>query len=317
MTQPIPILLDCDPGHDDAIAIVMAHCSEAIDLLGITTTCGNATLERTTENARRILELIGATEVPVAAGMAAPMARDLVLGTADGPSGLDGTPYLPDAKMPLDGRHAVDFIADTLRAATEPVTLVPTGPLCNIGTFLLKYPELRPKIDRVVLMGGAMYRRNEFITPTEFNIFCDPEAAEIVLNSGLDVTLVGLDVTMQVLIEEPEFARLAAIDTPLASVVHDWLRHYEKLHRGQMGVGGAMHDPLALAVVIDPTLITTREAHVAVDLTATHAFGATVADYWSFRGRPNNAHVASTVDSARFFDLMFDLLAQAPSKTIA
>jgi pyrimidine-specific ribonucleoside hydrolase len=174
--------------------------------------------------------------------------------------------------------------------------------------FLLKYPGLRPRIARIVLMGGAMYRRSEIITATEFNIFCDPEAAQIVLESGLDITMVGLDVTMQVLIEEAEFARLAAIDTPLARVVHDWLCHYEKLHRGQMGIGGAMHDPLALAVVIDPTLITTRRAHVAVDLTATHAFGATVADYWGERGLADNVHVASGVDSARFFDLMFALL---------
>jgi pyrimidine-specific ribonucleoside hydrolase len=240
--------------------------------------------------------------------MEKPLARDLVLGTADGPSGLDGSPYLPAATMPVDPRHAVDFIADTLRAAPAPVTIVATGPLSNIGMFLLKYPDLRPRIARIVLMGGAMYRRSEIITATEFNIFCDPEAAQIVMESGLDITMVGLDVTMRVLIEEPEFARLAAIDTPLARVVHDWLRHYEKLHRGQMGIGGAMHDPLALAVVIDPTLITTRRAHVAVDLTATHAFGATVADYWGERGLPDNVHVASTVDSARFFDLMFALL---------
>ncbi|MCC7319651.1 MAG: nucleoside hydrolase [Rubellimicrobium sp.] len=309
-TPPVPILLDCDPGHDDAIAIVMAHRSPAIRILGITTTCGNATLARTTQNARRILELIGATDIPVAAGMERPLARDLVLGTADGPSGLDGTPWLPEATMPLDPRHAVDFIADTLRDAPEPVTLVPTGPLSNIAMFLLKYPELKPRIARIVLMGGAMFRRSEYITATEFNIFCDPEAAAIVLDSGLDITMVGLDVTMQVLIEEPEFARLARIDTPLARIVHDWLRHYEKLHRGQMGVGGAMHDPLALAAVIDPGLIGTRDAHVAIDLTASHAFGATVADYWGERGLPANVHVASTVDSAGFFDLMFDLLAR-------
>jgi inosine-uridine nucleoside N-ribohydrolase len=310
MTAPVSVILDCDPGHDDAIAILMAHASPAIELVGVTTTCGNATLARTTENARRILELIGATHVPVAAGMERPLARDLVLGTADGPSGLDGSPYLPDASMPVDPRHAVDFIADTLRSASGPVTIVATGPLSNIGMFLLKYPGLRSRIARIVLMGGAMYRRSEIITATEFNIFCDPEAAQIVLGSGLHVTMVGLDVTMQVLIEEPEFARLAAIGTPLARVVHDWLRHYEKLHRGQMGIGGAMHDPLALAVVIDPTLITTRSAHVAVDLTATHAFGATVADYWGERGIADNAHVASGVDSARFFDLMFALLAR-------
>jgi pyrimidine-specific ribonucleoside hydrolase len=305
---PVPVILDCDPGHDDAIALVMAHRSPAIDLIGVTTTCGNATLDRTTENARRILQFIGATDVPIAAGCKDPLARDLVLGTADGPSGLDGSPYLPDASMPLDPRHAVDFLADTLRAAPAPVTLVPTGPLCNIGMLLLKHPELKPKIDRIVLMGGAMYRRSEYITPTEFNIFCDPEAAAIVLDSGLDITMVGLDVTMHVLVEADQFAVLEQIDTPLGRVVVDWLRFYEKLHRGQMGVGGALHDPLALAVVIDPTLITTRDAHVAIDLTGTHTFGATVADYWNLRRLGTNVKVASTVDSDRFFEMLYALL---------
>ncbi len=305
---PVPVILDCDPGHDDAIALVMAHRSPAIDLIGVTTTCGNATLDRTTENARRILQFIGATDVPIAAGCRSPLARDLVLGTADGPSGLDGSPYLPDASMPLDPRHAVDFLADTLRAARTPVTLVPTGPLCNIGMLLLKHPELKPKIERIVLMGGAMYRRSEYITPTEFNIFCDPEAAAIVLDSGLDITMVGLDVTMHVLVEADQFAEFEKIDTPLGRVVVDWLRFYEKLHRGQMGVGGALHDPLALAVVIDPTLITTRDAHVAIDLTGTHTFGATVADYWNLRRLGTNVKVASTVDSDRFFEMLYALL---------
>lgn len=305
-----PVILDCDPGHDDAIALVMAHRSPAIDLLGVTTTCGNATLDRTTTNARRILQFIGASDVPVAAGSKSPLARDLVLGTADGPSGLDGSTYLPEASMPLDPRHAVDFIYDTLRAHPEPVTIVAVGPLCNLGMLLLKYPDAKEKIARIVLMGGALYRRTEYITPTEFNVFCDPESARIVLDSGIDVTMVGLDVTMRVLVEEPQFARLRQIDSDLGRVVLDWLKFYEKLHRGQMGVGGALHDPLALAVVIDPSLIRTRDAHVAVDLTGSYTFGATVADWWGQRGLAPNAHVASEVDSERFFELMYSLLEQ-------
>ena len=306
--KPVPILLDCDPGHDDAVALVMAHRSPAIDLLGVTIVCGNATLQRTTVNALRILEFIGADAVRVAAGCVSPLARELVLGTADGPSGLEGSPYLPEPITRLDPRHGVEFLADHLREAADPVTIVATGPLTNIGFLLLKYPALKSKIARIVLMGGAMYRRTEYITPTEFNIFCDPEAARIVIDSGLDVTMVGLDVTMQVIVEEPQFAELRKIDTPLGRVVLDWLKYYEKLHRGQMGVGGALHDPLALAVVIDPTLITTRDAHVAVDLTGTFTFGATVADYWNERQLGTNVHVASTVDSGRFFDMLYALL---------
>jgi len=306
--KTIPVLMDCDPGHDDAIALVMAHRSPVIDLLGVTTVCGNAPPERTTSNALRIMQFIDATDVPVAQGCVTPLARPLVLGTADGPTGLDGTTYLPEATMPLVPMHGVDFIAKILREAPEPVVLVPTGPLTNIAMFLLKYPELKHKIDKIVLMGGAFYRRTEYITPTEFNIFCDPEAARIVLDSGLDIIMVGLDVTMHVLVEEEQFAELRKIESPLGKVVLDWLKFYEKLHRGQMGVGGALHDPLALAVVIDPTLIETREAHVEIDLTGTYTFGATVADFWNERKLGNNTRIATRVDSGRFFELMYSLL---------
>ena len=292
---PTPILFDCDPGHDDAIALVMAHRSPAVELLGVTTTCGNAELEKTTTNALRILEYIGAGDVPVAAGCHRPLARPLVLGTADGPSGLEGSPYLPQATIKPVEQHAVDF-------------LVATGPLCNMGLFVLKYPELLSKIKDITWMGGVFYRKSEIITPTEFNAFCDPEALKIVLDSGVPITMVGLDVTMQVLVEAPQYAELAKIDTPLGKLVNDWLLFYEKLHRNSMGVGGAMHDPLALALVIDPTLVRTRPAHIGVDLSGSYTFGATVADFWGERGLKDNALIANEVDSDRFFKLMFDLL---------
>ena len=303
--KPIKVIIDCDPGHDDAIALLMAHKLPEIELVAVTTVCGNAPLERTTINARRIMELLEATDVPIAAGCSTPLARQLVLGTADGPSGLDGSPYLPEPKTELVPMHGVDFLAQTLREADEPIVLVPTGPLTNIGMLVLKHPDVLPKIEKVVLMGGAFYRRSEIITPTEFNIFCDPEAAEIVLASGLDITMVGLDVTMHVLVEQEEFAAIEKIDTPLSRVVFDWLKFYEKLHRGQMGIGGALHDPLALAVVIDPDLIETREAHVSIDRTGTHTFGATVADYWKLNGEEPNVKVASRVDSAKFFEMLY------------
>lgn len=303
-----PILFDCDPGHDDAIALVMAHRSPDIELLGVTTTCGNAELEKTTSNALRILEYLGAGDVPVAAGCHRPLARPLVLGTADGPSGLEGSPYLPDATTKPVSEHAVDFLARKLREHPEPLTVVATGPLCNIGLLILKHRDILPKIKQLIWMGGVFFRRSEIITPTEFNAFCDPEALKIVLDSGVDTVMVGLDVTMQVLVEQEQYAELAGIDTPLGRLVNDWLLFYEKLHRNSMGVGGAMHDPLALAVAIDPTLIKVRPAHIGVDLGGTYAFGATVADYWGERGEKDNAQIAYEVDSARFFKLMFDLL---------
>ncbi len=308
MSAATPILYDCDPGHDDAIALVMAHRSPAVELLGVTTTCGNAEIEKTTSNAIRVLDAVGAHDVPVAQGCHRPLARPLVLGTADGPSGLEGSPYLPPPSREPMAVHAVDFLAAKLRDAPEPLTIVATGPLSNIGLLVLKHPDVLPRIGRLIWMGGVFYRKSEIITPTEFNAFCDPEALRIVLEACLPITLVGLDVTMQVLIEAPQYAELATIDTPLGRLVNDWLLFYEKLHRNAMGVGGAMHDPLALALVIDPTLVRTRPAHIAVELSGSHTFGATVADFWGERGEAPNAHIAVEVDSDRFFKLMFDLL---------
>jgi len=304
----IPILFDCDPGHDDAIALVMAHRSPAIDLLGITTTCGNAEIDKTTSNCLRILEFIGAGDVPVAQGCHRPLGRPLVLGTADGPSGLDGSPYLPQAKRTVVPQHAVDFLAEKLAAQPEPIDVVATGPLCNIGLLVLKHPEVLPKIRELTWMGGVFYRKSEIITPTEFNAFCDPEALKIVLDSGIPVTMLGLDVTMQVLVEAPQYAEFKKIDTELGKVVVDWLKFYEKLHRNSMGVGGALHDPLALAAIIDPTLIRTRPVHIGVNLAAGYSFGATVADFWNERGEKPNAKIAYEVDSDRFFDLLYSLL---------
>ena len=205
-------------------------------------------------------------------------------------------------------QHAVDFLAEQLAAREEPIHLVATGPLSNIGLLVLKHPQILPKIKELVWMGGVFYRKSEIITPTEFNAFCDPEALKIVLDSGVPITMVGLDVTMQVLVEAPQFAELEKIDTPLGKVVVDWLKFYEKLHRNSMGVGGALHDPLALAVVIDPTLIRTKPVHIGVNLAGSYAFGATVADFWNERREKPNARIAYEVDADRFFDLLYSLL---------
>jgi len=157
-------------------------------------------------------------------------------------------------------------------------------------------------------MGGVFYRKREIITPTEFNASCDPEALRLVLDSGVALTAVGLDVTMQVLVESPQYAEFGKIDTPLGRLVVDWLKFYERLHRNSMGVGGALHDPLALALMIDPTLVRTRPAHIAVDLSGSFTLGATVADFWNERGMPPNANIATEVDADRFFDLLYNLL---------
>jgi pyrimidine-specific ribonucleoside hydrolase len=212
--SPVPILIDCDPGHDDAIALVMAHRSPAIDLLAVTTTCGNAGIDKTTRNCLRVLEFIGASDVPVAAGCVRPLARPLVLGTADGPSGLEGSPYLPEPTMALQPMHAVELLAQKLREAPAPMDFVATGPLTNLGLLFLKYPDVVPKIKMLTWMGGVFYRKSEIISPTEFNAFCDPEALKIVLDVGVPITMVGLDVTRRVLVEAPQFEKLSEIDTP-------------------------------------------------------------------------------------------------------
>ena len=190
------ILLDCDPGHDDAIALLLALASPEVELVGVTTVHGNQTLEKTTVNALKLLEFTGRTDVPVAAGAARPILREpFVAEYVHGESGMDG-PSLPAPTTEPDPRHAVDFIADTIRASDEPITLVPTGPLTNIGLFLALHPDAAEQVDRIVLMGGAYGEGN--VTPAaEFNIWVDPEAADRVFQSGLDVTMIGLDVTHQ------------------------------------------------------------------------------------------------------------------------
>lgn len=310
MEQPTKkILLDCDPGHDDALAILLALASPELELLGISVVAGNSILDNNVRNACRVLELIGRTDIPVSVGHAGPLARPLVLGTADGPSGLEGSPYLPEPTMETVKTHAVDFLANKLSAQDEPITFVATGPLTNVAALLLKYPHVKEKIKEIIFMGGSFLRPNPYHTITEFNIFCDPEAANVVMRSGIPLIAIGLDVTMKVLVEEPQLRQIRAIDTPLARVLEDWLLYYEKLHRGTMGVGGAMHDPLCIAVAVDPSIVTTRSAYVETEIVGRRTFGYTVADFWNELGEPN-CEVAVAVDADRFWDMFIDRLAK-------
>lgn len=308
MNKKINIILDCDPGHDDAIAILMALKCEKTELLGITTVCGNSTLENTTNNALRILDFVGYNHIPVAKGCSKPIRRKLVLGTADGPSGLEGSKYLNNKNKKCDILHAVDFIAKCLIESQEKITLIPTGPLTNIALFLLKYPELKNKIEEIVLMGGVFYKPNEYYTPTEFNIVCDPEAADIVINSGIKTTMVGLDVTMKVLVEENEYKNFKKINTPVGKLVMDWLLFYEKLHRNTMGIGGALHDPLAFAYVVDKSIIKTKEVYLEVEKNGSIMYGATVADFWGLKKNKPNVNIAVEVNSNKFFNMLYKLL---------
>ncbi len=298
-----PIILDCDPGHDDAIALLLALASPELRLLAVTTVAGNQTLERTTANAIRVLDHIGRADVPVAAGAPRPLVRERqVAAEVHGETGLDG-PELPGPSRPPAPQHAVDFIAALLTEAAEPVTLVPTGPLTNIALFLARYPELMGRIERVVLMGGSVGEGN--VTPAaEFNIWADPEAAQRVFASGLDVTMVGLDVTHKALMTPAHVARMAGAGRA-GRLVADLYGFYSQFHRRQYGWDASpVHDAVAVAHVIDPTLLSLTDCGVVVDTGGELSRGRTNADRWRRMGWPPTCHVAVDVDVQRFFELL-------------
>ncbi len=305
---PTPIILDCDPGHDDAIALLLALASDEVDLLGVTTTFGNQTLEKTTANALRVLELVGRGDVPVAAGAAHPSARDetIVAAHVHGDSGLDG-PTLPPARGEAVAEDAVSFIAAAIAAAGRPVTLVPTGPLTNIGAYLEAHGT--GGIERVVFMGGAIAEGN--MTPAaEFNIWADPEAAQAVLHSGLDVTMIGLDVTHRA-VTTPELQQRFRETGTAGAFVADLVDFFSVYHRETYGWEGApIHDAVALAQVIRPGIVGTRMRNVEVELVSDLCRGRTVVDLWHRTGREPNAHVGVDLDTDAFFELLLERIAR-------
>jgi inosine-uridine nucleoside N-ribohydrolase len=298
------VILDCDPGHDDAIALLLALGSPAdIDLLGVTTVSGNQTLEKTTANAIRVLDHVGRSDVSVAAGAPRPLVRERqVAENVHGETGLDG-PDLPGPSRGPVALHAVDWIADTLRTSDGPVTVVPTGPLTNVALFLARYPELASKVERLVLMGGAIGLGN--VTPAaEFNIWVDPEAAARVFGAGIDLTMVGLDVTHQALMTPAHAGRLAQ-GGRAGKLVADLYAFYSRFHRSEYGWDGApIHDAVAMAHVIDPTLLETEHCGVVVDTGPELSRGRTYVDR---RGRwEPNCHVATGIDAERFLELLLE-----------
>jgi inosine-uridine nucleoside N-ribohydrolase len=299
------VILDCDPGHDDAIALLLALGSPEIDLLGVTTVSGNKALEQTTANAIRVLDHIHRDDVPVAAGADRPLVRRLdVRPNHHGETGLDGPDLPAPAREPLD-EHAVDWIAQALTARPEPVTVVATGPLTNIALFLARYPELARRLERVVLMGGAIGEGN--ITPAaEFNMWVDPEAASRVFASGLDLTMVGLDVTYKALMTPAHAKRLAAAGRA-GRLVADLFGFYSRFHRQRFGWDGApIHDACAVAQVIDPGVIETRTCGVKIDTGGELSRGRTNADRWNRMGWGPNCHVAVDIDPDRFLELLVE-----------
>jgi inosine-uridine nucleoside N-ribohydrolase len=300
-----PIVIDCDPGHDDAMALLLALASPEVELVAVTTTHGNQTVDKTTANALRILELAGRGDVPVARGADRPLIRDLtVAASVHGESGLDGPDLPPPSGAPV-ADHAVEFLARTLADAPEPITLVPTGPLTNIALLLAQHPEAAAKIERIVLMGGAIAEGN--VTPAaEFNIWADPEAAARVFASGIEVTMVGLDVTHRALMT-PEHAETLRASGRIGTVVAELWAFYHRFHtRVYEFPGTPVHDALALAHVVRGDLLQTQHRHVAIETGSDLCRGRTLVDLWRVTGNAPNAHVAVEVEGDAFLDMLVE-----------
>jgi inosine-uridine nucleoside N-ribohydrolase len=303
VARPTPIILDCDPGHDDAIALLLALASPEVEVLGVTTVHGNQTLEKTTANALRVLELAGRTDVPVAAGAERPLTRELsVAAHVHGESGLDGPVLPPPSRSPI-AQSAVDFAIEQLVNSPQPVALVPTGPLTNVARILdVTGGE---NVERIVLMGGSIAEGN--VTPAaEFNVWADPEAAARVFGSGLDVTMIGLDVTHKALLTSTMAEELRSRGRAGAFVA-DLVEFFKRYHEETYGWDGApVHDAVAVAHVIRAGLVETRRRNVEVELTSELCRGRTVVDLWQRTDRAPNAHVGVDLDAGAFFGLLFD-----------
>ncbi len=308
-----PIIIDCDPGQDDALMLLLALASpDELDVLGITTVAGNVPLELTQQNGRLICEMAGASEALVFAGCSRPLVRELVTAeNVHGKSGIDGVDIY-EPKLPLQSQHAVDFIVDTLRAADDAsITLVPTGPLTNIAAAFVKEPAIIPKIDEIVLMGGG-FREGGNVTPAaEFNIYVDPHAAHVVFTCGRPITVMSLDVTHQALTTPARLEAISAVGTDLARTVREMLDFYDRHDMEKYGGdGGPLHDPCTIAFLLRPELFTGKQVYVAVETGSELTMGATVVDYWGVTGRPANANWIHSIDADGFFQLLTERLAR-------
>ena len=307
------IIIDTDPGQDDAVAILLALASpEDLEVLGITAVAGNVPLSLTAKNARIVCELAGKPDVPVYSGCDRPLGRKLV--TAEhvhGKTGLDG-PELPDPTMVLQDAHAVDFLIETLRSHDpKTVTLCPLGPLTNIATAFQKAPDIVERVEQIVLMGGAYFEVGN-ITPTaEFNIYVDPEAADIVFKSGVEIIVLPLDVTHKALVTKPRNDAFRALNTPVGIAVAQMTDFFERFDKEKYGSAGApLHDPCVTAYLINPELFSGRHINVEIETVSELTLGMTVADWWGVTDRAPNAFFIGDIDADGFFRLLTERLAR-------
>jgi inosine-uridine nucleoside N-ribohydrolase len=310
--MPLAIIIDTDPGQDDAVAILLALASPEVEVVAITAVAGNVPLALTSRNARIVCELAGSTNLTICAGADRPLIRPLV--TAEkvhGSSGLNG-PVLPEPTMPLDPRHGVDVIVETLMSRPAgTVTLCALGPLTNIALALSREPRIAARIREIVLMGGGFFEGGNTTPTAEFNIFVDPHAAAIVFRSGVPITMIPLDCTHKALTTKARIAAIRAIGTKIAGVTADWLNFFERFDEAKYGIEGApLHDPCVIAWLIRPELFGGRRVNVEIETTSELTMGMTVIDWWGVTERPRNAQVLREIDSHGFFALICERIAR-------
>ncbi len=304
-----PLIIDCDPGADDAIALFLAFAHTAtLDILGITTVAGNVPLALTQANARRLCELVGRSDVPVYAGCPRPLVRSLI--TAEdvhGKTGLDGL-TLPAPTMPLQTQHAVDFLIDTLMNTSEKITLATLGPLTNVAVALVKEPRVGDRIQEIVCMGGAITQGN--ITPSaEFNIYVDPHAAAVVFTSGIPLTLISLDVTHQALVLPERMTQLRAIGSATSQATVGLLDHYGRHDMERYGLPGPpLHDPCVIAYLVQPELFKSQSSFVEIELNGTSTLGRTIVDLWNANHQLPNVNLVTKIDADGFYTLLLNAL---------
>ncbi len=299
------IILDCDPGHDDAVAIMLAAKSEKLDLLGITVVAGNQTLEKTQVNARNVCQCLG-LDVPVYAGCGQPMVREkMVAADIHGETGLDGPVFEPLTK-PLEEKHAVPFMIDTLMGSDGDITVVTTGPMTNLAMAMRMEPRIVEKIEQIVLMGGAYTNGN--VTPAaEFNIIADADAAYVCFTSGRPITMVGLDVTRKALCYPAVVDRMEKVGNKASRLFVDLMRHFCKSQKEVFGwEGGPLHDPITIAYLIDPSVLTVKPMHAEIDIRSTQSYGRTNCDYFGYQKLEPTADVAVDIDVEKFWDIIED-----------
>ena len=305
------IIIDTDPGQDDAVAILLALASPELDVVGLTAVAGNVPLALTEKNARRICELAKRPDMRVYAGAVRPLVRPLV--TAEyvhGKTGLDG-PDLPEPKMPLQAQHGVDFIIETVKANPDgAITLCPLGPLTNIALALIRAPEIAPRIKEIVLMGGGFFEGGNVTPAAEFNIYVDPHAAEVVLTSGIPIVMMPLDVTHKALTSRARVERFRKMGTEVGFATADLLDFFERFDEQKYGTdGGPLHDPCVIAYLLKPDLFQGRHCNVTVETQSELTMGMTVIDWWHVTGREPNATVMREIDHDGFFELLTERLA--------